>query len=218
MGLLAADGTELAADRLLVLDSAEQSWHFDGIASRPCLRCCAASRPRCAWTTAWTKRPAGAAGNTTPTPSTAGKPASAWCWAACCRPCTAGEAPVLDAALADALRRMLRDPGAGPGLQGPGADAPANLHRRTAAQRGPAAHPRRARAVARQLAEQLQADWAWAWEQHQVQRAGYRPTRAVRPPCAGQPGAGRCCACTPSAKATPSGRAAPTSASRTPAT
>ncbi len=31
MGLLAADGTELLADRLLVLDEAEHSWHFDGL-------------------------------------------------------------------------------------------------------------------------------------------------------------------------------------------
>jgi aminopeptidase N len=45
-----------ATDTLLVLTEAEQTWTFVGIDARRCPRCCAASRPRCCWTTAWTTR------------------------------------------------------------------------------------------------------------------------------------------------------------------
>jgi aminopeptidase N len=82
--------------------------------------------------------------------------------------------------------------------------------------------PQRIHAVREQmrdeLAEQLHDDWAWAWEQHQV-RAGYRPRRQQ----AGRRALANLALAmlvlprrAPSG--TPCGPAAPTSASRTPAT
>ncbi|MEI2679920.1 MAG: aminopeptidase N C-terminal domain-containing protein [Burkholderiaceae bacterium] len=66
-----------------------------------------------------------------------------------------------------------------------------------------------------QLAAALREDWAWAFEQHQVGGA-YSPD----PVSVGQARAGAtwrwpCCAWTPRLRAIRSGRAAPTSASRT---
>ena len=91
---------------------------------------------------------------TTPTRSTAGKPASAW---RCAPPCAgitrAGRRPreqPLDEAFVDAMRSVLRRPHARRRLQGTGADAAVrDLHRRAARRGRSAARPRRARGHAR---------------------------------------------------------------------
>jgi aminopeptidase N len=76
-----------------------------------------------------------------------------------------GAAPVLDDALAEALRRVLRDPAS-------------ELY---IAEQLPVVDPQRIHTVREQwralLAERLHADWAWAWEAHQVTE-GYSPRPA----------------------------------------
>jgi aminopeptidase N len=88
VGLLAADGHELA-DRLLVLTEAEQDFVFDDIPASRCRRCCAGSRRRWCWTTGSTTTRCCSCCATTATPSRAGRPASGWPCGGCWRPCRA---------------------------------------------------------------------------------------------------------------------------------
>jgi aminopeptidase N len=175
MGLLAADGRQLGADRLLVLEQAEQSWTFDDVDAPPVpslLRGFSApvqlddrlddadrlvllahdSDPYNRWEAGqrlMLARLLAAVGTTA--------------------------APVLDDALADALRRLLRDPALDPAFKALALVAPSELY---VAEQLPVVDPQRIHTVREQwralVADRLQADWAWAWEQHQVKEA-YSP-------------------------------------------
>ena len=175
MGLLGADGQALAADRLLVLDSAEQSWVFEGITQPP--------------------TPSLLRGFSAPVRLDDGLDEAALLvllqhdtdaftrWEAGQRlvlgrllqALQAGTAPVLDAALADALRRTLRHGSLDPAFKALVLTPPSEPY---IAEQLHSVDPQRVHAVREtwraQLADQLQADWVWAWEQHQVSD-GYRP-------------------------------------------
>jgi aminopeptidase N len=175
MGLLATDGTVLAADRLLVLDSAEQSWVFEGISQPP--------------------TPSLLRGFSAPVRLDDGLDEAALLvllqhdtdafarWEAGQRlvlgrllqAIQTGQAPLLDTSLADALRQTLRHPALAPAFKALVLTPPPESY---IADQLHSVDPQRVHAVREQwlamLAEQLQADWAWAWDQHQVS-TGYRP-------------------------------------------
>jgi aminopeptidase N len=177
-GLLADDGTRLGDERLLVLDSAEQSFTFDGIASAPVhslLRGFSApvllddglsdaqrlvllahdsdafNRWEAAQRLVQGRLLAAAEGSS---------------------------APVLDEALATALRAVLRHPGLDPAFKELLLLPPSEVVLAEAATRN---DPQRIHAVhtqwRQQLAAQLHDDWVWAFEAHQVAE-GYSPTAA----------------------------------------
>jgi aminopeptidase N len=178
MGLIAADGSVLAAQRVLVLDTAEQSWQFDDIAQPPVhsvLRGFSApvrlddgldEHGRLTLlahdSDAFNRWEAGQS-------LVLGRLLAA---------VHSGQPPVLDAPLADALRRTLRDPALDPAFKELVLVAPGETY---IAEQLQAVDPQRIHTVREQwraqLADQLHADWVWAFEQHQVQ-AGYAPTPA----------------------------------------
>jgi len=86
-----------------------------------------------------------------------------------------GEAPVLDTALARALRSVLRDPALDPAFKALALEAPSESY---IAEQLSSADPQRIHVVREQwralMAEHLHDDWAWAVEAHQV-KAGYSP-------------------------------------------
>ncbi len=177
-GLVGVDGSALAQQRLLVLDAAEQSWVFEDVGAPPV--------------------PSLLRGFSAPVRLDDGlsnvervvllvhdsDPFNRWeagqrlMLARLLRALNAGTAPVLDDGLAHALRSVLRDPVLDPAFKALALVAPSEAY--IAEQISPA-DPQRIHAVREQwralLAEQLQADWAWAWEAHQVQ-AGYSPLPA----------------------------------------
>ncbi|MCW5613047.1 MAG: aminopeptidase N [Rubrivivax sp.] len=177
-GLLTGDGRELAATRLLVLDQAEQRFDFDGVAEPPVpslLRGFSApvrlddglsdaqhlvllahdSDPFNRWE--------------------AGQKLMLQRLLAALRH---GGEPVLDDALADALRAVLRDPRLDPAFKELALLPPGELY---IAEQLASHDPQRVHAVREhfrhQLAEKLHADWTWAWEAHQVTE-GYSPDPA----------------------------------------
>ena len=177
-GLLAGDGRELTATRLLVLDQAEQRFDFDGVAEPPVpslLRGFSApvrlddglsdaqhlvllahdSDPFNRWE--------------------AGQKLMLQRLLAALRH---GGDPVLDDALADALRAVLRDPRLDPAFKELALLPPGELY---IAEQLASHDPQRVHAVREhfrhQLAEKLHADWTWAWEAHQVTE-GYSPDPA----------------------------------------
>jgi len=175
MGLLAADGTVLAADRLLVLDSAEQSWVFDGLTQAP--------------------TPSLLRGFSAPVRLDDGLDEAALLvllqhdtdaftrWEAGQRlmlgrllqALQSGQAPVLDSGLADALRQTLRHTTLDPAFKALVLTPPPENY---IAEQLHSVDPQRVHTVREQwlalLAHELHADWAWAWDQHQVS-TGYRP-------------------------------------------
>ena len=94
------------------------------------------------------------------------------------RAVNSGTAPVLDEALARALRSLLRDPQLDPAFKELALQAPSEGY--IAEQLGNI-DPQRIHTVREQwlalLAEQLHEDWLWAFEQHQVAE-GYLPNGA----------------------------------------
>jgi aminopeptidase N len=86
--------------------------------------------------------------------------------------------PALDEAYLQALRSVLRHPSLDPAFKALVLALPGEGY---VAEQLPQADPQRIHAVREhlldRLAEQLHADWAWAFEQHQV-RKGYAPQRA----------------------------------------
>ena len=177
-GLLSGSGEPLCADRLLVLDSAEQCVVFDDIASAPVhslLRGFSApvllddglndtqrlvllahdsdafNRWEAGQRLMQSRLLAAIEGN---------------------------DAPVLDEALAGALRAVLRHPGLDPAFKELVLQPPSELVLAEATTRN---DPQRIHAVhtqwRMQLAAQLHDDWIWAFDQHQVTQ-GYSPTPA----------------------------------------
>jgi aminopeptidase N len=178
MGLLAADGRTLAADRLLVLEQAEQSWSFDDVDAPPV--------------------PSLLRGFSAPVRLDDGlgdaerlvllahdsDPFNRWeagqrlMLARLLAAVNSEAAPELDDALADALRRLLREAALDPAFKALALVAPSELY---IAEQLPVVDPQRIHTVREQwralVAARLHADWLWAWEQHQVTE-GYRPGAA----------------------------------------
>ncbi|MBI5717115.1 MAG: aminopeptidase N [Burkholderiales bacterium] len=174
--LLSTDGRTLAAERLLVLEEAEQSFVFEGIAEAPV--------------------PSLLRGLSAPVKLDDGLPESARLTLlahdsdafnrfeagqrlmldrllAAVRD---GGEPQLDDGLAQALRGLLRAPALDAQLKSLALTPPDEAY---IAEQLSEVDPQRIHAVReswrRRMAAQLHADWVWAFEQHQV-REGYRPT------------------------------------------
>jgi aminopeptidase N len=176
MGLLAADGRELLAEQLLVLDTAQHTWVFEGLTEAPV--------------------PSLLRGFSAPVRLDDGlsdadrlvllahdrDPFTRWeggqklMLDRLLAAVTSGRAPVLDDALAGALRHTLHDATLDPAFKALVLTVPSELY---IAEQLPAVDPQRIHAVREQwralLAHHLHADWAAAWEAHQVS-AGYAPT------------------------------------------
>jgi aminopeptidase N len=176
--LFAADGCTLAAERLLVLEEAEQSFVFLDVAEPPV--------------------PSLLRGFSAPVKLDDGLDEGARLvlmahdtdafnrFEACQRlmldrllaAVQAGGEPDLDDALAEALRALLRAPGLDPAFKALALTAPDEAY---IAEQLAEVDPPRIHAVReswrRRVAARLQADWQWAFEQHQV-REGYQPSVA----------------------------------------
>ena len=175
LGLLASDGRLLADERLLVLDSAEQSWTFEQLAEPPV--------------------PSLLRGFSAPVLLDDGLQDSQRLvllahdgdafnrWEAgqklvLARLLTAvveGKAPVLDDALAAALQTVLRDPALDPAFKELLMQPPTEAY---IAEQFERHDPQQVHAVREQwrglLAERLHDDWLWAWQRYQV-KAAYSP-------------------------------------------
>jgi aminopeptidase N len=175
MGLLAADGSPLGTDRLLVLEQAEQSWTFDEVDAPP-----VPSLLRGFSAPVQLDDALGDAGRLVLLAHDS-DPYNRWeagqrlMLARLLAAVDGAAAPVLDEALADALRRLLRDPVLDPAFKALALVAPSELY---IAEQLPVVDPQRIHTVREQwralVAARLQADWLWAWEQHQV-KEGYSP-------------------------------------------
>ena len=174
-GLIAAGGRVLAEERTLVLSSAEQSFVFENVDAQPV--------------------PSLLRGFSAPVRlddglsdvervillAHDGDAFNRWeagqrlMLARLLRAVNGGEAPVLDAALARALRSVLRDPALDPAFKALALEAPSESY---IAEQLASANPQRIHVVREQwcalMAEQLNEDWTWAFEAHQV-RSGYSP-------------------------------------------
>ena len=174
-GLIAADGRVLSEERTLVLNGAEQSFVFEGVDAQPV--------------------PSLLRGFSAPVRlddglsdvervillAHDGDAFNRWeagqrrMLARLLRAVSSGEAPVLDAALARALRSVLRDPDLDPAFKALALEAPSESY---IAEQLDSADPQRIHVVHQQwralMAEELHEDWASAFETHQV-KAGYSP-------------------------------------------
>ena len=174
-GLIADGGRVLSEERLLVLSDAEQSFVFEGVDTQPV--------------------PSLLRGFSAPVRlddglsdvervillAHDGDAFNRWeagqrlMLARLLRAVSSGEAPVLDAALARALRSVLRDPSLDPAFKALALEAPSESY---IAEQLASADPQRIHVVHEQwgalMADQLHEDWAWAFETHLV-KAGYSP-------------------------------------------
>ena len=173
--LLAADGRTLAAERLLVLEEAEQSFVFEGIAEAPVpslLRGFSAPVKLDDGLDDSARLTLLAHDTDAFNRFEAGQRLMLDRLLAAVRQ---GDEPMLDDALADALRQVLRSPTLDSQLKALVLTAPDEAY---IAEQLTEADPQRIHAVReswrRQMAQQLNADWMWAYEHHQV-RVGYRP-------------------------------------------
>ena len=185
MGLLTADGREIETERLLVLDSAEQSWTFDNVDARPVpsllrgfsapvLLVQADDGLRDADRLVLLAHDSDAfnrweAGQSLMLSRLLAALAS-------------GRAPVLDEALLAALRQCLRDPTLDAAFKTLVLTPPSELY---IAEQLTAVDPQRIHAVREQwralMAEHLHTDWAVAFEAHAVNQA-YSPQPAQAGP------------------------------------
>ncbi len=129
------------------------------------------------------------------------------------------DAPALDAGFVEAMRGVLRDPSLDAAFKELVLTLPSEGY---VAEQLDASDPLRIHAareaLKRQLATALRDDWAWAFEAHQVAGAVLGRPGVVGPPLARQPGAVDALPRRDARGPTRSGRAGPTSASRTPST
>ena len=178
MGLIAPTGAPLIDEQVLVLDEAEKSWTFDDIASRPVASLLRGfSAPvRLDDGLSDLERVVLLAHD--------GDPFNRWeagqrlMLARLLRAINGGGEPVLDDALARALRGVLRDPQLDPAFKELTLQAPSEGY---IAEHLSPCDPQRIHVVREQwralMAELLHDDWAWAYEAHQVAQ-GYEPTTA----------------------------------------
>jgi len=173
--LLAADGTPLAAERLLVLEQTEQRFVFDNVERQPVpslLR--GFSAPvRLDDGLSDVERVILLAHDSDP--FTRWEAGQRLMLARLLRAVHTGSAPVLDEALARALRSVLRDETLDPAFKALALTPPSETY--IAEQLLPI-DPQRIHAVREQwralMAEHLHDDWVWAYEAHQL-TAGYQP-------------------------------------------
>ncbi len=175
MGLLAADGRVLLGERVLVLDTLEQSWTFEQISEPPVhsllrgfsapvllddgldddLRLVLLAHD----SDAFNRWEAG----------------QQLVLSRLLQAVAQGSAPLLDDGLAVALRGVLRNPSLDPAFKELLLQPPSEAYMAEQLDRH---DPQRVHAVREQwrslLAERLHDDWAWAWDHHQV-NAGYSP-------------------------------------------
>ncbi len=175
VGLLAADGRELAPTRLLVLDGAEQAFHFEGIAEPPV--------PSVLRGFSAPVRLEDDLGDTGRLVLLAHDPDPFNRWEAGQRlvldrlraAITTAQAPVLDGALEAALRGTLTNPTLDPAFKALLLEAPAEVY---IAEQLPQVDPQRVHTVREQwralMAERLHDDWAAVWQACQL-KTGYRP-------------------------------------------
>ncbi len=174
--LLAADGRLLAAERMLVLDQAEQSFVFEGVGEPPVpsiLRGFSAPVKLDDGLGADQRRVLLAHDSDAFNRWEAGQSLALEHLLQALR---SNQAPVLDDALAAALRQVLRSPELDAAFKTIALTPPEESY--LAEQLTPF-DPQRIHAVREQwlalLAQRLHADWVWAYEQHQVHDA-YAPT------------------------------------------
>ena len=175
MGLLSAQGQALTPERVLVLDQSEQSWVFDDMAVQPVhslLR--GFSAP---------VRLDDGLSDVERVVLLAHDSDAFNRWEAgqrlmlgrLLRAVNSGNAPVLDEALARALRSVLRDPALDPAFKELALQAPSEGY---IAEQLTACDPQRIHTVRERwrllMASQLHEDWVWAFEAHQVS-GGYLP-------------------------------------------
>ena len=175
MGLLSAHGQALTPERVLVLDQSEQSWVFDDMAVQPVhslLR--GFSAP---------VRLDDGLSDVERVVLLAHDSDAFNRWEAgqrlmlgrLLRAVNSGNAPVLDEALARALRSVLRDPALDPAFKELALQAPSEGY---IAEQLTACDPQRIHTVRERwrllMASQLHEDWVWAFEAHQVS-GGYLP-------------------------------------------
>ncbi len=177
-GLLAADGSALAADRLLVLESAEQSWTFEAISEAPVPSLLRGFSAPVRLDDGLTETDRLVLLAHDSDPFNRWEAGQRLMLARLLAAVSSGQPPVLDDALADALRRTLRDPALDPAYKHLLLIAPSEPY---LAEQLATSDPQRIHTVREQwralLAQRLQADWVWAWEQHQV-HGGYSPRPA----------------------------------------
>ena len=175
MGLLAADGHTLGVERMLVLEAPEQTWTFEQVAEPPIhslLRGFSAPVLLDDGLTD-TQRLVLLAHDSDP--FNRWEAGQQLVLSRLLQAMQSGDRPVLDQALATALGSVLRDPALDPAFKELLLQPPSESY---VAEQLPRHDPQRVHAVREQwrslLAEHLHADWARAWQQHQVS-AGYSP-------------------------------------------
>ena len=176
MGLLSAQGQALIAERVLVLEDAEQSWVFDDIAVQPVhslLRGFSAPVRLDDGLSDVERVVLLAHDSDAFNRWEAGQRLTL---ARLLRAVNSGSAPVLDDALARALRSVLRDPALDPAFKELALLAPSEGY---IAEQLPTCDPQRIHTVREQwrllMATQLHDDWVWAFDAHQVS-GGYQPS------------------------------------------
>ena len=175
MGLLAADGRVLAADRVLVLEGPEQSWTFEHVTEPPVhslLRGFSAPVLLDDGLTD-TQRLVLLAHDSDP--FNRWEAGQQLVLTRLLKAVASGDKPVLDEALALALGSVLRDPALDPAFKELLLQPPSEAYVAEQLERH---DPQRVHSVREEwrslLAGRLNADWAHAWQQHQVS-AGYSP-------------------------------------------
>ena len=181
-GLVGVDGRALGEPRLLVLDSAEQRFVFEGVDEAP-----VPSLLR-GFSAPVLLDDGGADADRLVLLAHDSDPYNRWeagqrlVLSRLLRAIEGGMPPLLDTALESALRRVLRDPSLDPAFKRQVLTPPDTRH---LFEQLEVVDPQRVHVVREQwraaLAAQLHADWVWAWEQHQV-REGYSPRPAQAGP------------------------------------
>ena len=172
--LLATDGSLLAPERLLVLEGTEQSWTFDDIASEPV--------PSLLRGFSAPVNLADGLGDEDLLVLLAHDTDAFNRWEASQRLAltrlleATDHGRTLDEAFIEAMRQLLRHPTLDPAFKALALSLPSEGY---VAEQLPRFDPQRIHAgrqqLLDQLAERLQADWAWAFDAHAV-REGYAPT------------------------------------------
>ena len=175
MGLLGAAGRALIDERLLVLEGAEQAWIFEQVSEPPVHSLLRGFSAPVLLDDGLddTQRLVLLAHDSDP--FNRWEAGQQLVLSRLLQAVALGGAPVLDEALASALRSVLRHPALDPAFKELLLQPPTEAYVAECLERH---DPQQVHAVREQwrqmLAEQLHEDWAWAWQQHQV-AASYSP-------------------------------------------